>query len=251
MFSIITITYNNLSGLKKTAQSVLSQTYKDYEWIIIDGASKDETPNFLETLNTIKVSEPDQGIYDAMNKGLERGQQDYVIFMNAGDVFASEDILEKLSAIIEQQDSPDFIYGPALEERKDKEPVLKPANDIKNLFWGMVTHHQAMLYKISLCENLRYDTSYQIAADYDFTCRFIEKAETTFKTDFPICLFESGGVSQISVKQGRNEQYMIRDKLEIVSPFTNALIYFGQKSIMSLRQRCPDLYWALRKGKKS
>ena len=246
MFSIITITYNNLDGLKKTAGSVLAQTSSEYEWIIIDGASKDGTIDYLGTLNALKISEPDQGIYDAMNKGLELAKRDYLIFMNAGDTFAGPDVLENLKDIAVKQHYPDFIFGPALEERDGQEPILKSARKADAIHLGMITHHQAMIYKTALCKDLNYNTAYHISADYDFTCRFLNKTKSTYRTDFPVCLFESGGVSQTSVKLGRDEQYRIREQLNMTSPLINSLIYFLQKTAMFLRQRSPSLYWALR-----
>ncbi len=246
MISIITITYQNLAGLTKTAQSILSQTSQEYEWIIIDGNSKDGTKDFLKTLPANYISEKDNGIYDAMNKGIDRAGEEYIIFMNAGDQFASDETIEILNNAIITENFPDFIYGASLEGEDYQNAQLKSARPIKFLPLGLPTHHQAMMYKTSLLTDLRYNTSYKIAADYDFTCRFISRVKTHHLTQSPLCLFEPGGISQTSVIAGRKEQFRIRKSLKICSFPMNYLIYIMQSCSMALRQNFPDIYWYLR-----
>jgi putative colanic acid biosynthesis glycosyltransferase len=106
LFSIITVTRNNLEGLRRTHVSLRAQSYADYEWIIIDGASSDGTVNYLEGLAARSWSEPDEGIYDAMNKGLARARGDYLLLMNAGDSFAAPDVLQKIADAIRAQPMP-------------------------------------------------------------------------------------------------------------------------------------------------
>jgi putative colanic acid biosynthesis glycosyltransferase len=246
MFSIVTITYNNLVGLKKTATSVIEQTCKDYEWIIIDGASTDGTQDYLDDLKVSYSSEPDKGIYDAMNKGLARAHRQYIVFMNAGDIFAASNTLDLVKSAIEKTGHPDLLYGPALESRPDSETGHKSPLRIKFLAWGLPTHHQALYYKTSLAKAQSYNTYYKIAADYDFTCRFMKQTKTVHIVSFPLCLFEPGGLSQQQVKAGRLEQYYIRKKLNICSPLKNNIIYALQTLSMTVRQISPHLYWTLR-----
>src|SRR5262245_38437900 len=90
LFSIVTITYNDLAGFRETAASVAGQTFKNFEWIVVDGGSTDGTLDFLDVFPRRpdqRISEPDKGIYDAMNKGIERASGVYTIFMNGGDRF--------------------------------------------------------------------------------------------------------------------------------------------------------------------
>lgn len=246
MISIITITWNNLNGLKKTAKSVQAQTCRDFEWIIIDGGSDDGTKDYLPTLSATALSEPDRGIYDAMNKGIERAQGDYLLFLNAGDELADPQVLQHLYNDLHKENFPDFVYGPALEGRNNHDPVTKSARGIKFLFWGMPTHHQAMLYKRETLGKIRYNLSYKIAADYELTCRFLKNAKTVHMTQYPICLFEPGGISQQAVKQGRTEQFDIRQNLNIAPPLWNQLIYTLQAAVMELRRALPGLYWYVR-----
>jgi len=111
--SIITVAYNNIEGLKATSQSVLQQTSADIEWIVVDGASKDGSADFLKAFSGADirwVSERDGGIFDAMNKGIGMASGQYSIFMNAGDIFAEENLIEKVVTAVGDS-SPDMIYG--------------------------------------------------------------------------------------------------------------------------------------------
>lgn len=212
-FSIITVTYENLSGLKKTGASIQGQTCTDFEWIVIDGGSQDTSVDYLKTTNAKFVSEPDNGIYDAMNKGIDRASGDYILFLNAGDIFAAPETLEKLTTVTALK--PAFIYGDALEET-NSQPAYKTARSHKSIARGMFTHHQAMLYARKEIGDMRYNENYKIAADYDFTARFLR--ETTDRALYfrsPLCLFESGGVSQTQTALGRHEQFKIRKTLKL------------------------------------
>ncbi len=220
LFSIITVTKDNASGLARTRASVELQTCENREWIVIDGAI-----------------EPDRGIYDAMNKGILRARGDYLIFMNAGDMFAAPDTLSNIIPLLR---GAGFAYGDALEGNG----FLKPArHDIR---YGMLTHHQAMVYARALVGGLRYDTSYPISADYKFTAQIIAKAASEGRAcvhlPFPICVFEAGGVSQRHAADGQREQAAIRRTLKMDAPYVDAL----QTMARWLKQTMPQLYWLLR-----
>lgn len=115
----------------------------------------------------------------------------------------------------------------------------------------MFTHHQAMIYRRDLTGALRYDENYKIAADYKFTLQFLQNAETIVYAPFPLCLFESGGISQQQAVQGRAEQHKIRAALGIVTPLKNHMISLQQKIIWTLRRTFPNLYWKLKSGRKT
>lgn len=242
LFSIITITRNNKTGLSRTAKSIKEQSYQNYEWIIIDGHSTDGTQNDFIDYSTAKIiSEEDKGIYDAMNKGIDRASGDYLIFMNAGDIFAYKDVLEKISSRV--QVSPDFIYGDSLEDN-----YYKRARSYLKINWGMFTHHQAMFYKRDTLGCLRYDLTYKIAADYDLTLRFLLSLSNDFHILYvpaPICIFETGGLSQKHAKQGRDEQFISREKNKSCQYFQNHLIRLIQVIRFKLRQYSPQAYWFL------
>jgi len=205
-FSIITITKNNPIGFAKTEHSIQAQTYKNYEWIVVDG-----------------VVEPDNGIYDAMNKGIVRANGDYLIFMNAGDKFASESVLGTLN-----QYRADFIYG---------DEAHKKSKHISRLNYGMITHHQSMVYKRAIIGDLRYDEKYKIAADYKFTLDYVSRCHSSLYLPLVLSIFEDGGVSQQNAKQGRLEQIEIRRELEIQAPPTPYRQWLGQMAKVFKNQR--------------
>lgn len=192
-FSIITITKGNSDGFNKTKQSVESQKYSNFEWVLIDGDI-----------------EPDNGIYDAMNRGINRAKGDYLIFMNAGDIFANENILLDIS-----QYHADFIYGDSFEGNRYKKS--KHHSKIKN---GMITHHQSMVYRRAVIADLRYDETYSLAADYKFTVEFLWRCHSFYYLNHPLCVFEMGGVSQQNARTSRHQEMAIRRSLKISAPLT-------------------------------
>lgn len=245
-FSIITVCRNHLDGLKKTKKSLESQTFQGFEWVVIDGASTDGSIDFLrQNPPHTLFSEPDSGPYDAMNKGIACAKGDYYLFLNAGDMLASDDILALLDAHL--TNNPDFLYGDSFEENQGKKHY-KIARSHRRAILGMFTHHQAMIYKAELLDHLRYDTRYKIAADYDFTLRYLQKCEHIIRLRKPICIFEQGGLSQNQAKLGRREQRKIRRELKICYPLTNNLIMFAQKLNLGFRHFTPWLYWPLKRA---
>lgn len=239
LFSIITVTRNNLKGLQATADSLRAQTHRDFEWIVIDGDSGDGTKNYLTTLPAQTLSEPDRGIYDAMNKGIDRAGGDYLLFLNAGDTLTGPQTLAEIAGHAAGQD---FIFADALENG-----AYKAARPYRKILSGMITHHQAMFYRRGAIGNLRYDTRYPIAADYKFTVLFTRNSKSALHCPFPACRFEPGGISQTNARQGRIEQFLIRKELKTCTPMKNSGIYMAQAAVMGLRRRWPDLYWKIKR----
>lgn len=176
--SIITINYNNLAGLEQTFNSVVSQTYSDFEFVVIDGGSTDGSAAFIEA-NQARldywVSEPDKGIYNAMNKGILKSKGEYLLFLNSGDWFHKETILSK---VFDVPRSADILYGNINEilpngENRLAVPLVGDRLTMAN--FNSNTHatvlHQASFIKKSLFDKGLYDESYKIIADIKF---FIE-----------------------------------------------------------------------------
>ncbi len=247
-FSIITVARNNLAGLKKTGESIANQSSRDFEWIVIDGGSDDGSASWLRATEAKWISEPDGGIYDAMNKGIAMAHGDFVMFMNAGDIFATNDVLEKIKNVLAaQKEMPGFVYGDSLETA-DGFAVEKPARCLSKIRIGMPTHHQAMLYRRQAIGNLRFDTKYRIAADHKFTAQFLKTAGEALRLPFPVCIFESGGVSQQHARQGRQEIFRVRKELALCGPAENLMLYMLQSAVMALRRAFPGFYWKLRQS---
>jgi len=237
-FSVVTVTKNNLAGLEKTYQSLLCQTCEDYEWIVVDGASTDGSAEFITGKADKWTSAPDNGIYDAMNIGNNQHTGKYIIFMNAGDCFATPKTLDLIKQNAENSNMPDFIYGDAMEDNN-----LKKARHHSKINHGMITHHQSMIYKSPI---KKYNLNYEIASDYDLTLSVIKNAKNILYIPEPLCLFESGGLSQQKVRQGRIEQFKIR-KAHDTSLCKNIFVFISQTMLYQLRRFFPKLYWLLKK----
>lgn len=256
-FSIITITLNNFRGLQKTHRSVQNQSLDDIEWIVIDGGSRESTLEFLRKKRTDSrgdkfpfqfISEKDQGIYDAMNSGIKMAKGRYLLFLNAGDMLAAPHLLRTLRDYTDKK--PDFIYGDARESFSNQnENDYKQARRYKDLEWGMITHHQAMLYRRAVIRDhqLRYSLIYDIASDYDFTARFLQKSKKIAYFPHAICVFEMGGISQQKAFLGRKEQYLVRENLKMVSQARNFWILCVQTLSWYLRRLSPDLYYKIKR----
>ena len=156
-FSIITVTFNAASVIAPTLQSILEQSYQDYEFLLIDGGSSDNTVELVRN-SGIKiatlVSERDKGLYDAMNKGIARATGDYLCFLNAGDSFHSHDTLEKMAAVAtSKEELPDILYGETAEVDDNRQFVrMRRLQAPEKLDWrsfrhGMLVCHQAF-YKV-------------------------------------------------------------------------------------------------------
>ncbi len=228
-FSIVTVTKNNLAGLQKTHASLIAQNYTRYEWLVIDGGSTDGTLSHF----TPDLSEPDHGIYDAMNKGIDRADGDYILFLNAGDTLASSDILERLASL-----DADFLYG----DSRESDRIKRAYHDITR---GMMTHHQAMVYRRAAIGDLRFDTRYKIAADYDFTRRFLQRTSNALYVPAVLCDFESGGLSQKQALLGRREQFSVRRALG-ASLKVSIHLYIRQTLAQNLRRLAPDFFWRVK-----
>lgn len=246
LYSIVTITKDNLDGLKKTEASIKAQSLDNYEWVIIDGKSSDGTADYLKSIEANAISEEDKGIYDAMNKAIPLINGTYTIFMNAGDCFAHADALRKIR--ITPSYMPSMIYGDALEQcgQKPEENIFKAAKSHKRINRGLFTHHQAIFYKTKFLKDMQYNTFYKLAADYDLTLRFLKNHPDAYYVTHPICLFEAGGVSQRNEKRGRIEQQIIRKKELGYTLMQNKLIAFTQGLASFIKKRMPPVYWWLR-----
>lgn len=245
IFSIVTVTFNNLFGLQQTAKSLMRQTSYDYEWLVIDGHSNDGTQKYLDTLKANYISEPDDGIYDAMNKGIKHAKGKYILFLNAGDCLESKNTLSEISGRLNEQKF-DLIYGDSVEDLNGKKLFkrAKPHNEIEK---GMFTHHQAMIYNASLLKDIKYDLQYDISADYNLTWDVILQSKDFLYLPFPLCIFEAGGISQQKVLQGRKEQFLIRRKNK-VPLIKNLMIFAGQTINYQIRKYMPKLYWWLKRA---
>lgn len=254
-FTIVTICRNNIQGLIRTRQSVFSQTFKDFEWVVIDGASKDGTKEYLEGIaaeNICWLSEPDNGLYDAMNKGIEKSSGQYLLFMNSGDEFADEDVLQDVVRLIRSANAPTFIYGDSLERGQSSALLYKSAHHHKYIWYGMFTHHQSMLYGRKALGEIRYRAHYPIAADYALTAEFLSKFPKIVRISRPICIFEGGGLTSLTMNQWRGirEQWHIGRGILGMYAITCVLITMLHIAKRTFIGAFPELHKRIRFGKR-
>ena len=192
--SVITINYNNRDGLKKTIESVVNQTYKDFEYIIIDGGSTDGSVEVLKEYSDkidYWVSEPDKGIYNAMNKGIDIAKSEYCIFMNSGDLFYSN---TTLSRILDHLDGTDIIYGNTQESNGN---ITKHKDKITfaTLYYGSLCHQSAII-KTTLLQKFHYDESLKIVSDWKFFLQTLIFENSTYKgVDMFISTYDVSGLT--------------------------------------------------------
>lgn len=217
MISIITITYNAERWLERTMRSVLAQTCKEYEYIIVDGASKDGTVDIIKRLEPefegrlSWKSEPDKGLYDAMNKGIQRAKGDFLWFVNAGDEIYAPDTLAHIVAAA--TDDTDIVYGKACivnaegVKVSEHHKVTPPDLQRKDLLNGLVVCHQAILVRRSIAD--KYNTDYRICADYEWVLKAVTASRKNMYLDEYVCKFLTEGVSQKQRKRAWKERFRI------------------------------------------
>lgn len=208
-FSIITVNYNNKDGLQRTIESVINQTFHDYEFIVIDGGSSDGSVDLLNKYNehiTYWVSEPDGGIYQGMNKGISKAKGDYLNFMNSGDCFYDKDVLKKVASYGYHDDfivGKDYHFNP----QSGKSHVsIQPSRTTMILFFVATLDHQSSFIKRDLFNNSPYDESRRLVSDWIFYLEKIVKEgkSVQFIPDI-ICRREEGGLSEQQYERNRKE----------------------------------------------
>ncbi len=211
-FSIVTINYNNKAGLSDTIKSVINQSLKDYEYIIIDGGSTDSSVDIIKKFSdfiTYWISEKDNGVYHAMNKGVAEAKGEYCIFMNAGDSFHTPDVL---NALAEYQE--DIICGKVLKGC-DNIPCGHQEGTITlvDLLRGSLPH-QAMVIKRELLQKHPYDERYKILSDWKFCIEALVFDNCTFRnTDIIVADYDITGISTNSNGLLPKEREMILKEL--------------------------------------
>src|SRR6218665_29206 len=199
--AIITINYNDQAGLRKTIESVVAQTFTNFEFIVIDGNSSDGSKAVIEQYKNqiaYSISEPDTGIYNAMNKGIRAATADYVLFMNAGDLLLENNTLEKAATLID--DRFDIIYGDIIWDDKIKNKKRReffPEKLTFRFFAETSLPHQATFIKKSLFDTVfYYNEKLKIVSDWEFFMVAIVHKGARYKhIDLPICLYDQSGMS--------------------------------------------------------
>jgi glycosyltransferase involved in cell wall biosynthesis len=214
--SVITIVYNNVQDIERTMLSVLNQTYKNIEYIVIDGGSTDGTKELIakyQSQLTKYLSEPDKGIYDAMNKGLALASGDYVLFMNSGDeIYAPITVAE----VFDSSDSADIYYGEtemfdaqwrSLGQRRHCAPEVF---NWRSFRYGMSISHQAIYVRRSIVEP--FDLRYKYSADIDWIIKAAKRASSIVNTHMYVAKYLVGGISKKKHLASLKERFRIFTK---------------------------------------
>lgn len=213
--SIITVVLNDLDGLRRTHQSVFEQSCKCFEWIVRDGCSDERTLDFLLSLgSSVKwISEPDRGIYDAMNHGVAMCSGDYVVFMNAGDTFFNSETLAKVAEHLSSNSQiPDVLFGGAmLSFSGGGRMVNRPPRTVESSLWhGLPANHQATYYRRSLLIKTPYDLKYSLCGDYYLAATLMRNGAGATYLDEPLAIFGVGGQSYKKLTHLFIEPYRIQ-----------------------------------------
>lgn len=221
--SIITINYNNLSGLRKTVESVFAQTYDDFEYIIVDGASTDGSQEYLEEVrqqrepllkNLQIISEPDTGIYNAMNKGIRMASGEYLQFLNSGDYLLEPTTLEDVFA---RQSTADVVYGNRIDvyDTGETEARRVPHQITAFFLRNSMISHQASFIRRTLFEKVgMYREDLKYASDWEFFLKaFVQHNATSEYMDKYVVYFDRGGISS----NPANREEMLAERKSVFS----------------------------------
>ena len=198
--SIITINRNNAEGLRKTIESVVSQTYTDFEYIIIDGASTDDSVDIIKEYAdriTYWVSEPDTGIYNAMNKGILKANGEYLLFLNSGDLLCEKRTIEN---VYDKLNTYQILFGYVVDD-KGKVKDVPQEFSLRYLYYNNISH-QAEFIKRDLFDRLGlYDESFKILADYKFNISALMGTINVFYLNQCIAVVDNYGISNVNESQ--------------------------------------------------
>lgn len=216
--SIITVSYNSSKYIERTIKSIINQTYKNLEYIIVDGKSVDNTLDIIEKYKTkidVLISEPDKNLYDAMNKGIEKSSGEYLIFMNAGDIIKDDKSLE---SVIKKSNGEDFIYGETRYineygklKKWHKQTPQQNQISYKSFINGMVVCHQSMIIKKKIVQFYDINT-WKVSSDIDWSIRTLKKAKSFYHYKDVFCYYLEGGISNKMRKKSIKERFFISIK---------------------------------------
>ncbi len=226
--SIVTITFNAARCLQRTLDSVARQTYPHIEHLIVDGQSKDDTVAIAHRYQQASrhavtvLSEPDKGLYDAMNKGLRMATGDYIVYLNAGDMLYADDTIAVVARCAEAKGRPAVIYGDTaitdadghfLRMRRHRPPEQLSWRSFKK---GMLVCHQAFYARLDIARDIPYDLQYRHSADVDWCIRVMHEAERRKQklanTRQVLANFEEGGDSKQNHRSSLLERYQVMSR---------------------------------------
>lgn len=240
LISIITITYNAAPHIKPTLSSIREQSFRNFEHLVIDGASTDNTLKLVSEMSphSIVKSEPDKGLYDAMNKGLRQARGRFVLFLNAGDAFHAPDTLAKYAeAILESGFTPDIVYGDTVIVNSRRE-VTGPRHlsvpgklTFQSFANGMLVCHQSFMVRRELAPE--YNLNYRFSADYEWTLRCLRRSDPDKNVNLHCVVTDylSDGLTDKNHKASLRERYRIMCENYGTVPTMLRHVYFALRNL--------------------
>ena len=259
ILSIITINRNNAAGLEKTMRSVAAQTFVDFEYIVIDGASTDESVKVIRSLEAsfgdrIKwISEPDKGIYNAMNKGIRMASGEYLQFLNSGDTLVSDDVTMRMKEALKGNGFPPILYGNMLKDMPDgyMRDRCFAGKEITFLgfYTGTLNHSPAYIQKALFDEYGLYDESLKIVSDWKWYLQvIILGGKKPVYTDLDVSLFDMTGISETNKKLDKAERKRVLNELipsTILADYDRWSFSIGQMRRLKRHPWAYRLVWLL------
>ncbi|MHB8845795.1 MAG: glycosyltransferase family 2 protein [Nitrospirota bacterium] len=225
LITIVTVVFNDRQNLESTILSVLGQTYANIEYIIIDGGSTDGTVDIIrryEDRIARWISEPDKGLYDAMNKGIGLATGDWINFMNAGDRYHASDTVSRV--VQSMANDSDLIYGHCQMIYGPDFSVVWKAGDTQDLWKGMIFRHQSLFTRAAVCRSIPFDLTYRISGDFAFIYACYVRRLRFRSLDLTVSAVSLGGFSDLNLVQA------MRESRRIVMNHENTLrvrLYYG------------------------
>lgn len=245
--SIITVVYNGETVIEETLLSVINQNYSNKEYIIIDGASTDNTRNIINKYHDqIELfSEPDKGVYDAMNRGIDKATGDWIIFMNAGDKFYSESVITEVMSQSISYEQYSVIYGDAEFTLKNIAYINEAAHEVSSNQY-MPFSHQASFTRTRILKSIKFDLNYKIAADTAFFLQLVKEGHQMKHVPITICSYNAlEGLSADNDVERCKEIVRLQAKWNGINPDSSHFKQFVKdaKKRQYIKRIIPNFLW--------
>lgn len=212
ILTIITVNLNKCDGLQRTINSVVDQTFTNYEWIVIDGGSTDGSRELIEKYADIFAywcSEPDKGIYNAMNKGIAHAKGEWLQFLNSGDCLFENTTLDK---VFNKNYKSDILYGDAIDLSSSEKKWLMPHFITISFLKEYALCHQSMFFRKEIFYNHKYEENYKICSDWALYYKLAIENYTMQYVPYCIAVFEGNGISNLNYEYATRERQLVIEK---------------------------------------
>lgn len=238
LLSVITISFNDFVGLRRTCASLEEQIHQDFEWVVIDGGSGIDVVKWLNSNQRVNkyISEPDRGIYDAMRKGLILASGRYVIFLNSGDVFCSSDAVSVILKNISRMPNVAVFFYATKVSAPHGSFIRKPRS-LASAVYSVPAIQQSTVYKRSVLRKVDWPTEYRICGDYAIAVQLYKKNVEWHSSPYTLSDFALGGVSTSRFILLAREAFQIQSRYSVCSPMLR-LLFFARRLLIGLLVYC-------------